>query len=129
MPQTNKHIIYKDLSYQLGGIFFAVHDTLGRYAREKQYGDLLEKLLKEKNIFYEREKLLSKAGEDINKADFIIENKILIELKAKPFITREDYYQIKRYLEFSDLFLGILVNFRQKYLSPKRIINNKYSKQ
>jgi len=129
MPQTQKEIIYKDLSYQLGGIFYAVHDTLGRYTREKQYGDLLEKILKEKGIKYEREKLISKTGEDINRADFIIENKIILELKTKLFITREDYYQTKRYLEFSDLFLGIIINFRQKYLNPKRIINNKYSKQ
>ena len=126
MTQTTKNIIYKDLGYKVGGIFYKVQDTLGLYAREKQYGDLLEKLLKEEKIDYEREKLISKTGDDINKADFIIENKMIVELKAKPFLTREDYYQVQRYLEFANLLLGIIVNFRQKYLKPKRIINNKF---
>ncbi len=122
----SKDIIYKELSYELCGILYKTHDILGRYALEKQYGDLIEKFLIEKNIAYEREKLISKTGDDINRADFIIENKIILELKVRPIITREDYYQVKRYLEFSDLFLGILVNFRHHYLKPKRIINSKY---
>ena len=59
--------------------------------------------------------------------DFIIEDKIIIELKAKPFITKNDYYQTRRYLELLNLELGIIVDFRQKYLKPKRILNPKYS--
>lgn len=124
-----KTIIHKELSYEINGIFFAVHDALGRYALEKQYGDLVEKLLKEKGLPYEREKILFRTGDDVNRADFIVKNQILIELKAKPFITKEDYYQVKRYLEAADLLLGIIVNFRQKYLKSKRIINNNYSNQ
>ncbi|MDP3729780.1 MAG: GxxExxY protein [bacterium] len=129
MINTSEKIIYKELSYALNGIFYVIHDTLGKYAREKQYGDLFEKFLTEKEIVYKREALISKTGLDINKADFVIENKIIVEFKVKPFVMREDYHQVKRYLEFSDLLLGILVNFRQQYLKPKRIINNKYSKQ
>ncbi|MBI5401519.1 GxxExxY protein [Candidatus Wolfebacteria bacterium] len=123
---NNKEIIYKELSYELGGIFYKVHDELGRYAREKQYGDLLEKFFNEKGIKFEREKIISKTGNDINKADFIVNNSIIIELKVKPIITTEDYYQVKRYLEFTNLRLGMVVNFRQKYLKPKRIINSNY---
>ncbi len=122
----SKDIIYKELSYQICGILYKTHDILGRYALERQYGDLIEKILIEKKIKYEREKLISKTGNDINRADFIIENKIVLELKARPIITREDYYQVKRYLEFSNLLLGILVDFRHHYLKPKRIINNKF---
>ena len=122
-----KEIIHKELSYMLVGIFYKVHDQLGQYAREKQYGDLLEKLLKEKGISYKREALISKTGDDINKADFIVDNSIVIELKVKPGVNREDYYQVKRYLEMSNLLLGMIVNFRQNYLKPKRVINSKYS--
>lgn len=73
-----KNIIHQELSYQLGGVFYKVHDTLGRFAREKQYCDLLGKCLSEKGIKYERERKISKTGDDINRADFIIENKILL---------------------------------------------------
>lgn len=119
--------IYADLSYKLGGLFFRAHDTLGRFGRERQYGDFLEKLLKENGISYERERTISKTGKDVNRADFIIDNKLLIELKTKPVIDRSDYYQVQRYLEYANLFLGIIVNFQQKYLKPKRVINPKYN--
>lgn len=79
-------------------------------------------------IKYEREKLISKTGDDINRADFVIEGIIVIELKNKPFTTRNDFYQVLRYLEFSNLSLGMIVNFKQKYLKPKRIINAKFKK-
>ena len=121
--RTYKQIICKDLSYELVGVFYKTHDALGQYAREKQYGDMLEKELEEKRLYFEREKLISRIGIDKNRADFVVENKILIELKAKPAITREDYYQVQRYLEILNLRLGIIVNFRQRYLNPKRVVN------
>jgi len=49
----------------------------------------------------------------------IIENKILVELKAKPFIKKEDYEQTMRYLMVKKIHLGLLVNFKQEYLKPK----------
>lgn len=58
-----------------------------------------------------------------NIVDFIIDDKIVVELKAKRVVTREDYYQMKRYLVACKKKLGILVNFRQQYLSPKRVLN------
>lgn len=119
----NKEIIHKELSYEIFGILYKAHDTLGRYAREKQYCDLIESILKGKSIIYDREKKLSATGADLNKADFIIDGKIILEVKVVPLVGREEYYQVLRYLDFSKLKLGILVNFRQKYLKPKRIIN------
>ena len=103
-----KRILYKELSYEIVGSCFGTQNELGRYAREKQYGDLLEKKLKERGLSYEREKFISKTGVDANRADFIVENTIIVEIKAKPFLTREDYYQLLRYLEFANLPLGML---------------------
>jgi GxxExxY protein len=114
------------LSYKIVGLLYKVHDELGRNAREKQYGDLFEKLLKENGVNYEREKAISKTGDDKNKADFVIDDSIVVELKARPGLSKPDYYQLKRYLEFANLKLGILVNFSHKYLYPKRIINSNY---
>ena len=45
---TNKKIIHKELSYKLVGLFFEIHNALGRFCKEKQYGDALEELLKSK---------------------------------------------------------------------------------
>jgi GxxExxY protein len=122
---TNDKIIEKNLSYKLNGIFFKIHNILGRFAREKQYADALEQELKSQKIRYKREALLDVFGKKTNIADFIIEDKILIEIKRKPVNTKEDYKQIMRYLQTTGLELGILVNFGLEYLKPKRILNYK----
>jgi len=120
-------VLYPELSYAITGILFQTHNELGRYCNEKQYGDRLEQLLKNSSTTYEREKVLppSFAGEQDgrNKADFLIDDKIVLELKSKRLITKEDYYQTQRYLAALGKELGILVNFRQRYLTPKRVLN------
>ncbi len=131
MEEGLEKIIYKDLSYKITGWLFKTHQQLGRYKNEKQYGDYLEQLFKDEQLNYAREyKLIEPvlSNKIIRcKVDFLIDDKIILELKAKPFITREDYYQTKRYLNTLNLKLAILVNFRQYRLAPKRILNSNYS--
>ena len=112
-------LLYPELSYVIIGILFSAHNELGQYSREKQYGNVIERILKEKNINYLRE---CKIGSSGNIVDFIVENKIILELKAKRIITKEDYNQIQRYLQETNLRLGLLVNFRDKYIKSSRII-------
>lgn len=127
-PEATK-IIYPELSYKLNGIFFEVHNKLGRFCSEKQYNDAIEVLLNQKKFNYEREKDLTIFLKDKlvggNRVDFCIDNKILIDGKAKRYITREDYRQMKRYLEATGLKLGIIVNFRETSIRPRRVINSK----
>jgi len=128
MPLINsKKVLYPDLSYKVCGLCFDTHNSLGRHKSEKSYADMLEQLLTENKIKFEREKSLESSFESEksrrNIPDFIIEDKIILDIKAKRIVTKEDYYQMRRYLDTSKLKLGIIVNFRQKYLSPKRIAN------
>ena len=112
------------------GLCFQVQKELGRFCREKQYADKLEDLLRNANLNYKREYEItnlmpqSPAG---NKVDFLIEGKIIIELKAKNFITKEDYVQTQRYLRGADLKLGLIINFRDSHLKAKRVLNSQYS--
>ena len=118
-------IIHKEFSYLINGLLFDIHNSIGRFCREKQYCDVFEKLLKEQNISYEREKSLPLEIIDnqfTNKVDFAINNELLVDFKAKSIVTKEDYYQMNRYLEASGFDLGCIGNFRNKYLKPIRFI-------
>lgn len=122
-------ILHKDLCYEINGICFQVHNNLGRFCKEKQYCDELEKLLKLSKLKYKREFEINAFETESpkgNRVDFLIENQIIIEVKAKKFLTKEDYYQIQRYLSCANLELGLLVNFRNTYIKPKRVLNSKY---
>lgn len=55
-------------------------------------------------------------------ADFIIENSIVVELKSKRILGKDDYYQAKRYLSALKLELGLLVNFKPRYVTIKRVL-------
>lgn len=112
-------LLYPELSYVITGILFAVHNEIGAYGREKQYGDLIEIKLKENNLKYLRECRVGNSG---NIIDFVIEDKIVLELKAKRILLKEDYEQVQRYLQQTQLKLGMLVNFRNKYIKPSRIV-------
>lgn len=129
MTRIRKKIIYPELSYRLTGLFYKVQSSLSRFCREKQYSDKLEELLKVNSIPYKREIELKNLYPNSplgNKADFMIDSKILVEVKAKKFITKDDYFQMLRYLEACPLELGLIINFRNTYLKPKRVLNSKF---
>ena len=118
-------LFHKELSFEINGLLFKTHNELGRFCREKQYGDFFEGLLKKRGLHYEREKEIPISGVDnpyTNKADFLKEGKVFVDFKAKLLVTKEDYYQMNRYLDASGLKLGLIVNFRNKYLKPIRVV-------
>src|SRR3972149_868085 len=115
-------LIYPELSYKINGILFQTNNELGRYSRERQYGNYIEKILKEEKINYQREFPIANTG---NTVDFLIEGKIILELKNVRITTKKDYFQIQRYLQATDIKLGLLINFRSRYLRPKRIVRTR----
>jgi hypothetical protein len=81
MSVRNKDkVVYAKLSFIIVGVCFDVHNQLGRYCREKQYGDLVEEILTERGIPFLREVVINNTG---NIVDYIVDGKIILELKTK----------------------------------------------
>lgn len=124
-------IVYKELSYKINGLLFETHRELGVYRTEKQYSDYFEGLLNKNEIKHIREYRFEDVqyGKERTRCvcDFIIDNKIILEFKTKNYLTKEDYYQSKRYLVTLNLKLAVLVNFRQHRLAPKRVLNKDFN--
>ena len=112
-------LLFEHKTFKLNGIAFRVQKELGRFAREKQYCDLYEKFLIADQIPYKRELTIGDSG---NRLDFFVYHLIPIDMKAKALILKEDYYQMQRYLQAVNAELGIIYNFRDKYIKPKRVL-------
>lgn len=123
---TKKDLLYPELSYEIIGILFDVHNNLGGALQEKHYQKAVAVALKEKNISFKEqvEVPIKFKGEKISNyfLDFLVEDKIIIELKTKRFI--KDYYdQLSSYLKTINIKLGIVAVFGKDELRYKRIIN------
>jgi GxxExxY protein len=122
-------ILYKEESYKIIGSCMKVHSQLGAGFLESVYQEALEKQFIKDGIPYQREKLLKIQfdGENLKKtfrADYVCYDKIIIELKAASFIHNDCLKQTTNYLNATKFQLGIVVNFGEKSLAYKRILNS-----
>lgn len=117
-------LLYPDLSFEVMGLCFAVHNETGKFAKEKQYANALEQKLQKAGLSYQREFVIGNSG---NTVDFFIEDKFILELKAKPFLSKSDFVQTQRCLQVTGIKLGILVNFGGTYVRSHRVVRIDYS--
>lgn len=121
------NLIYKEEAYKIVGICMEVHNQLGKGFNEVVYADALEIELMDNNISYSREKkygIVYKGNllPHKYKADFIIDDKIVLELKAIDCLVSAHIKQTLNYLAVSKLKLGLLINFGEDSLKYKRIV-------
>ena len=117
-------LIYPDESKRLLGLAIRLHNEMGCEFREKVYQDAFEVLLKENKIPYEREKHIELVFHGVKLEhdffyDFLIDNKIGVELKAVSEIVGEYESQLINYLHISNHKLGLLLNFGTTSLEYK----------
>ena len=117
-------LIYPEESNRLLGLALQLHKEMGCGFREKVYQDAFEVLLKENKIPYEREKHIDLIFHGVKLEhdffyDFLIDNKIGVELKAVAEIIGEYEAQIINYLHVSNHKLGLLLNFGTTSLEYK----------
>lgn len=108
-------LLYPDLSYRLQGCFFKVYNVLGFGHKEVAYQRALEQELTLQNIPFEKETRLpiTYKGKKIAEyvPDLVIDNKIIVEIKALEFLPNKFITQLIYYLKGTDYQLGYLVNF------------------
>lgn len=123
---SDKQFLHKDLTYKIRGAIFEVYNKLGNGHKENIYGKALEEEFKIKGIKFEKEKSipLKYNGKNIGiyRPDFIIEDKVILEIKSIPFMGKVEEKQIWSYLKGSDYNLALLINFGGKDLIIKRIV-------
>ncbi len=122
-----ENIIYKEESYQIVGKCMEVHNNLGAGFLEIVYKDALEWEFRKAGIHYEREKEYSVNYKEIilpHKfyADFVIFDKIILEVKGVSGISDVFVAQCLNYLKVSENKLALLVNFGEPRLNYQRIV-------
>lgn len=122
-------MLYPELSFKIVGAALAVHNELGSGFMEKVYQEALAIELEERQIPFEREKhiQISYHGKVLQCpyiADFVVDNKIILELKAVKDIDVDLVKaQVINYLRATRLQLGIILNFGEKSLFKDRVVN------
>ena len=120
-------LIYKEDFYKIIGICMEVHRNLGRGFLEIVYKDALEYEFNKNNIPFEREKRYEIPYKEIilqhkYNADFVVFDKIILEVKTVNGIIDEFIKQTLNYLSVSKNKLGIIVNFGEDSLKYKRLV-------
>lgn len=107
-----------------------IHRKLGIGLYENVYEECLAYELKERGLFVERQKEIKIEYESlvINRAfriDLLIENKVIIEIKAVSEINDYHFFQLLNYLKLTELKLGMILNFHSQLFKNgvKRVVN------
>ena len=120
------NIIYKQLSIDIIGCAIIVHKTVGPGFLEHVYEESLCVELKLNHIPYERQKVYSVyyKGNPVGSyiSDFVINDKIILELKSVTSINKNMEAQLLNYLHVSKLRVGYVLNFRNSVLEFKRLV-------
>mgnify|MGYP006287729409 CR=1 FL=1 len=122
-------LLYKNLTYKIRGALFKVKKEIGLGHKENIYHKALEEKFKNLGLKFDSEKQLDvkyngkKIG--VYTPDFIIEDKIIIELKALPKVGKQQTNQVWTYLKGNEYKLALLANFSPNELEVRRIIYDK----
>jgi GxxExxY protein len=120
-------IILKEESYKIIGLCMEVHTQLRMGFKEIIYKDALEIEFKTHNIPFAREKQFKIEYKGVilprkYPADFVVYDKIILEVKATPLIINNFVARTINYLKTSGLQLGIIANFGENSFTSKRVV-------
>lgn len=120
-------ILFKEESFKIVGICMNIHSTLGMGLKEINYQDPMEIEFIDNNIPYQREKRFkvtykNKILRSPYITDFLLFDKMIIEVKSTSSIIEAHVAQTLSYLKIANLKLGIIINFGEFSLKWQRVI-------
>lgn len=122
-------MLHKDITDKRLKAFFNVYNTLGYGFLEKVYENALFLELKKLGLRVEKQFPIKVfyGGEQVGVyyADLLVEQCIILELKAAESIVQENEYQLINYLKATEIEVGLLLNFGKKPQFKRKIFTNK----
>lgn len=126
------NLLYKDFSYKIIGALYKVYNSLGYGYQEKEYQKAIASEFDSLFIKYEREvySKLEYKGRYITKfyLDFLVENKIVLEIKVANKVYTKHFNQVLQYLKNNNSNLAIIGVFTPDGILIKRVINQRSAK-
>ena len=120
-------LVYPELSYEIIGCAYEVINTLGGGHPEKVYQKALAIEFSNKKIAFKEQVYAPLYYDDkiIEKSflDFVIEEKVVVEIKKETRFSKGNIDQVNRYLKATDLKLALLINFSKDDIVFKRLVN------
>ncbi|KKW11505.1 MAG: ATP-dependent DNA helicase RecG [Parcubacteria group bacterium GW2011_GWA2_49_9] len=124
--ELNNELLYKDLTYRIRTAVFKVANELGLGHKEIIYQKALAEEFASSRLAFSREKQIpiyyQKKKVGTYQPDFVVDDKIIVELKALPFTGSREKKQLWGYLKGSEFKLALLVNFSPEKVDIQRII-------
>lgn len=121
-----RHVVHGELSYEVLGAVFAVHNALGPGLLESAYEGALVIELNYRGIAHERQRVYpvyyrgELAGAYV--ADLVVEDRIILELKSVKELSGTMEAQLLNYLRLSGAPVGYLLNFCNAKVEWRRFV-------
>ena len=132
MNGLKKEILERELTNKIIKSFYDVYNKLGFGFLEKVYEKSLIIEFTKQEIDCENQKPITVYYDDIKVgeyfADIIVENRVIIELKAAEVLKKEHEAQLYNYLKATNIEVGLLLNFGKEPKFKRMIFENKYKK-
>lgn len=120
-----------EISYKVRGVVFDIYNNLGIGLYESVYEEVMYYELTKIGLNIKRQVEIPLIWKDVKldkgfRADLIIENKVIIEIKSVETLLNIHFKQLSNYVKLTNLKLGILINFNENDITKgiKRYVNN-----
>lgn len=125
----------RQLTYEIRGAIFEVHNILGPGLLEKAYEEALKLELRNRGLKAEAQENLPIVYKGVKldtvyRLDLVVENRIIIELKSVEHLDKKNFKQLSHYLRLKNLYVGILVNFNCNSINSEscvKVFNSSYT--